>query len=193
MRLLAALLGSVSLALSLAGSGRGAQKQAEKFALSISVSEATFSPGRKAIVKVRIVNETSGAVSFSSFGRAEVILSDPSTSSEGCGRLSACYVASVSLGEGTKGGPAGGEWLEFEIDLADLHWKDAALSGRDLRRPKNMFTEVPPGGYDLIMRIGVPAEGSTPEEPRFAKFESNKLPVTVNGGNSSSGAPGRAV
>ena len=178
MKLLVALTSSACLSLLMTATNGFPQKSADKFALSISVAEVTFAPERKAKVKAKIVNETEEAVSFKDLGRVDFVFSRPSKAHEYC-VLSDCFGASIPLDSGK--GLGGGESLEFEVDLTDLHWKDVVLSGRDLRKPKNMFTEVPPGDYYLVMRINAPAEDATPQDPRFVAFNSNRIMITMKG------------
>jgi len=154
------------------------QTKVDAYGLSISVDESTFAPGQQAKVKARLENQTGHALCLNNLRSVSFELAKQSKPYEECHR-SDCFGASFPL-KGEKELKSG-ESVEFEVDLADLYWKDLILSGINFQNPKNMFEEVPSGDYYLSMELHLPAENSTKEDPRVVSITSNKILVKMRG------------
>lgn len=95
-----------------------------------------------------------------------------------CGVRGDLYLASAKL-ESRKLNKD--EVYEFEINLADLYWKDAILSTIDLNYPKN-FTEVPRTNkyFHAVIQVfdkNIKLDNYPSEIPIYKKFESNEVKV----------------
>src|SRR5262249_41406807 len=86
-----------------------------------------------------------------------------------------CFMADIPVAKRIKND----EPFYDETDLTDLYWKNVIHSGDDLKRPKNLFTEVPPGKYYLSAEFLYEDGVKTAGKPRTSRVVSNKIAVIL--------------
>ena len=149
-----------------------AQTASKPVSVSLSSERTTFDQKHDANIKLTVTNKLSTPLELGG-GRSAVNLNlhKPRTYDE-C-RISDCFGATFSRTVIRIIKP--GESLELSIELTDLHWYDMILSGREFNEPKNFFTRLPSGTYQLSVDIIVPRKSDLPET-----ISSNRVLVTVN-------------
>lgn len=142
--------------------------------ITITTQATELSFGNRANVHVVVKNSGKSMEQGRSF--AWFLLSKHKDDEKRCIKED-CFVASDGreLAEAIKAGKS----LETDIDLTELYWKDAILSGKDFSKPKNLFTDVPAGEYYLSFEFYNNVD-TTKLSPQNIIIRSNKIPVRIN-------------
>lgn len=116
---------SISLFLLLIVPAASAQTETNDFILSITVEQNLFSLARSAKVRVKIENQSGHTVAVKELRSISINLTRYERNSGVCWRDD-CLGASFPLRNRSK--LKNGESVQFEVNLADLYWKDVISS-----------------------------------------------------------------
>jgi hypothetical protein len=157
-----------------------AQSKVDGVSISLSVSSTEFTHTRKPRASVTILNRSGATISLKSFVRLSFELQLKGKPLEGDCRIDECFGTGVSLGRGQL---ANNDSVTVPVKLYDLYWHNSLSSIHLMNSPRNLFTHVPAGTYELYAVLSAKAENWTPGDPRFFEIKSNVVPqVTISRG-----------
>lgn len=162
----------------MATSATVAQSNAKGVSISLSVNSTEVKPGTKPQATITVENRSGAPISLKSFGQFTLTLELRDRPYEFC-RISECYNAAFF--------PRGkilpnNATVSFVAKLYDVYWHNSISSIQAEGYPRNLFTGVEPGAYDLFAELRVKADNWTADDPRFVGIKSNVVsPVIISG------------
>jgi len=149
--------------------------KAKGISLELSVSFTEFTPGTKPRATVTVRNQSGSPISLESFAQLSLKLELKDRPYEFC-RLDECYNASF-FPHG-KVLPNNAE-ISLVAKLYDVYWHNSISSIEAANYPKNLFTGVEPGEYNLFAALSVKADSWTARDPRFFQIKSNVVSTVI--------------
>jgi len=162
--------------LALTAAAHAQQAGPARASVTLVTGQTAFRPGSPVAVKVRVENRTRAALKRAELGRLTFRL-EKAGRAEGVCAPTECLLASFNVEDGGVVGPRAA--FEVELDLADLHWRDAALDGGDVPGLKSMAWELRPGEYHLFVSLAPADEGDGGDARGRAGVASNTVFVIV--------------
>ena len=155
--------------------GIGAQSNTNGISISLSVSSSDFTRRGKPRAALTVRNRSGAPIPLKAFERVGLELQLKGKPFEFC-RLDECFSASVFPKDGQL---ANNDSITFVAKLYDLYWHNKISSIIPANYPRNLFTGVPPGSYELHAVLSV--NNSTAGERRSFDVRSNIVsPVTIS-------------
>ena len=162
----------------MAASAAIAQSSAKGVSISLYMNATVVAPGTKPRATITVENRSGAPISLESLGQFTLTLELRDRPHQFC-RISECYNAAFF--------PRGkilanNATATFVANLYDAYWHNSISSIQVAGYPRNLFTGVEPGVYDLSARLSVKADNWTANDPRFFGIKSNVVsPVTISG------------
>lgn len=155
----------------------GAQSKADRISISLAVSSTDFTRTQKPRALVTILNRSGATISLESLGWLSLDLQLKGKPLASC-RINECFSAGLSPGRGQL---ANNDSITVTVKLYDLYWHNSISSIQLMNSPRNLFTHVPPGYYELYSVLSVKAW--TTGNPRSFEIKSNVVsPVAISRG-----------
>ena len=149
------------------------QTAASGVSIQLSVSSININKSTKPTATITVRNESGSTISMGDFHwfRLELQLKDRPF--KFC-RIDECYTATLPLGEKTI---EHGSSVSFVAKLNDFYWHNSISSITDTNRPKNLFTAVPAGEYDLGATLSMGRKDLSSDGPTYFTARSNSVGV----------------
>jgi hypothetical protein len=154
-----------------------AQSNAKGISISLSVTSTELTSGTKPQATITIHNRSGSPISLKSFGQFTLTLELKDRPYAFC-RISECYNAAFFPRVKVLPNNAA---ISFVAKLYDAYWHNSISSIQPANYPRNLFTGVEPGTYDLFAELSVKADNWTAADPRYFHIKSNEVsPVIIS-------------